>query len=187
MEVEAVRRTCAMVMGSAKHVTLGDDTAFSQTASRLAEMISHNTLNVDWDADGWHYHADAASMGPLTAQYILVLDALNWCFWPSSTGMEYEHLACALKHVLADDHHAFDADRLQAVTPEQLRTWFAPQDVPELEERAEKLREVRAARQQHPTTRQAHSRTRACRVSPCHSPHPYRLAECWRCISMAWH
>jgi hypothetical protein len=34
-----------------------------------------------WDEQGWHYNADAAEGGPLTAQYLLVLDALNWCFW----------------------------------------------------------------------------------------------------------
>ena len=44
--------------------------------------------------------------GPLTAQYLLVLDALNFCFWPEP-GLEYEHLASGLKvrrslHVLRD-------------------------------------------------------------------------------------
>lgn len=34
--------------------------------------------------------------GPLTVQYLLVLDALNFCFWPEP-GLEYEHLARGLK------------------------------------------------------------------------------------------
>ena len=34
--------------------------------------------------------------GPLTAQYLLVIDTLNFCFWPES-GLEYEHLARGLK------------------------------------------------------------------------------------------
>lgn len=38
---------------------------------------------MDWDEDGWHYSADASAFGPLTAQYIFVLDALNFCFWPA--------------------------------------------------------------------------------------------------------
>lgn len=29
-------------------------------------------------------------------QYLLVLDALNFCFWPEP-GLEYEHLAASLK------------------------------------------------------------------------------------------
>ena len=31
-----------------------------------------------------------------TAQYLLALDALNFCFWPQP-GLEYEHLARGLK------------------------------------------------------------------------------------------
>jgi hypothetical protein len=34
--------------------------------------------------------------GPLTAQYLLVIDTLNFCFWPEG-GLEYEHLARGLK------------------------------------------------------------------------------------------
>ena len=34
--------------------------------------------------------------GPLTAQYLLVIDTLNFCFWPES-GLEYEQLARGLK------------------------------------------------------------------------------------------
>lgn len=34
--------------------------------------------------------------GDLTAQYLLVLDALNFCFWPEE-GLSYEHLATGLK------------------------------------------------------------------------------------------
>lgn len=34
--------------------------------------------------------------GDLTAQYTLVLDALNFCFWPEE-GLEYEHMARGLK------------------------------------------------------------------------------------------
>ena len=42
-----------------------------------------------------------------TAQYLLVLDALNFCFWPQPA-LEYEHLARGLKArpllVAAHDH-----------------------------------------------------------------------------------
>lgn len=33
---------------------------------------------VNWDFEGIHYFDN----GPLTVQYLLVLDALNFCFWP---------------------------------------------------------------------------------------------------------
>ena len=38
--------------------------------------------------------------GALTAQYILVVDALNFCFWPEAD-LEYDNLARGIK-VLAD-------------------------------------------------------------------------------------
>ena len=34
--------------------------------------------------------------GDLTAQYLLIIDALNFCFWPQD-GLEYEHLATGVK------------------------------------------------------------------------------------------
>ena len=34
--------------------------------------------------------------GPQTVQYFLVVDALNFCFWPEE-GLEYEHLAKGVK------------------------------------------------------------------------------------------
>lgn len=33
---------------------------------------------VHWDFEGIHYFDN----GPLTVQYLFVLDALNFCFWP---------------------------------------------------------------------------------------------------------
>lgn len=33
---------------------------------------------VNWDFEGIHYFDN----GPLTVQYLFVLDALNFCFWP---------------------------------------------------------------------------------------------------------
>lgn len=104
-----------------------------------AETLVHPPA---WDESGWHYDSDAAAGGPITAQYVLVLDALNFCFWPSETVMEYDTLALALKHALVADPHAFDADRLMTMTAAALAALFAPHDLPNAEERARKLREV---------------------------------------------
>ena len=54
---------------------------------------------IQWDSSGWHYSADASSGGPLTAQYVFVMDALNFCFWPCE-GLEYDTLAMGLKKVI---------------------------------------------------------------------------------------
>jgi hypothetical protein len=95
-----------------------------------------------WDAYGWHYCADAAVNGPLTAQYVAVLDALNFCFWPSKTGMEYDVLATTLKKLLETDADVFSAVRLQSLTPAALAAWFPQHDVPCVEERCTKLNEL---------------------------------------------
>lgn len=97
-----------------------------------------------WDECGWHYAADAASGGPATAQYIMVLDALNFCFWPSSTSMEYDTLAIVLRDQLTADPEAFSAAALSRMQASTLTAWFkaAGHDLPNAAERAKKLREV---------------------------------------------
>lgn len=35
---------------------------------------------VEWDFEGIHYFDN----GPLSVQYLFVLDALNFCFWPGT-------------------------------------------------------------------------------------------------------
>lgn len=44
---------------------------------KMVETID-SIPRVDWDFEGIHYFDN----GPLTVQYLLVLDALNFCFWP---------------------------------------------------------------------------------------------------------
>lgn len=45
---------------------------------------------ISWDDEGWHYHhpdddgADGEKSSSSTCQYIMVLDSLNFCFWPTS-------------------------------------------------------------------------------------------------------
>ena len=70
---------------------------------------------MQWDAQGWHYCTDVAEMGPLTGQYIFVMDALNFCFW-ASPGFEYDALAMSLKLVLEADSTALDAEKLATIS-----------------------------------------------------------------------
>jgi hypothetical protein len=137
--VTRVVDSCGAVAAAAADVRI-DDGAMATLAHRLAAHTCEKPPA--WDDGGWHYSADAAAGGHLTAQYVLVLDALNFCFWPSSTSLEYDTLASVLRDVLLKDEHALDADRLAAMTAETLRGWFAPHDLPNAEERARKLNEV---------------------------------------------
>ena len=113
--LRSVRETCGEVVSLSKHVSL-IESAIETHATKLCEsVIGDFTRDVEWDAHGWHYSADVQSKGPLTVQFIFVMDALNFCFWPSP-GFEYDTLAVALKKVLEHDEHAFDADRLACIS-----------------------------------------------------------------------
>jgi hypothetical protein len=126
-------------MANSKHVKIDGDGAITAAAEQLQ---ANHIDTVSWDDAGWHYADDAGSSGPTTAQYVLVLDALNWCFWPSTNGMEYEQLAVGVTNALRADSKALDADQLAAMTGPRLAAWFAPHDFPDAEQRAAKLREV---------------------------------------------
>lgn len=79
-----------------------------------------------------------------TCQYLLVVDALNFCFWPAP-GLEYEHLAGGVKRALLADVNALDSGRLASIDGAGVQLLFGwPEAVPQQEERAALLREVRA-------------------------------------------
>ena len=99
----------------------------------LADMRT----SVEWDACGWHYQDDT----PLTAQYIFVMDSLNFCFWPVQ-GLEYEHLAMNLRDVLLANPNAFNANNLKSMNSTTLQGWFPAHSLPQLDERVLRLQEL---------------------------------------------
>lgn len=139
-----------------------------------------------WDEGGWHYSADADVVGPRTAQYVFVLDALNFCFWPSEgwvgalpstrvrlalhppvaapRSYEYDSLAVGLRRVLEADPHAFDAERLAKCDESTVARWMGREDACLLDERAAKIREVRP--------------TAAARARPRGKPTPDNRDQC---------
>ncbi|CAK4477764.1 unnamed protein product [Aphanomyces euteiches] len=142
----SVRESTARVAKQAEHVTIHQESVVA-----LAEKLEKVYLGqkeaihdqIAWDFGDVHFYDDAKDEGPLTCQYVFVLDALNFCFWPTPD-MEYEHLARGLKNALRDDPHIFDADRLANVTPETLVSWFAPFTPPQIDERVRKMQELGA-------------------------------------------
>eukprot|EP00601_Ochromonadales_sp_CCMP2298_P004962 CAMPEP_0173190590 /NCGR_PEP_ID=MMETSP1141-20130122/12427_1 /TAXON_ID=483371 /ORGANISM="non described non described, Strain CCMP2298" /LENGTH=304 /DNA_ID=CAMNT_0014114711 /DNA_START=11 /DNA_END=922 /DNA_ORIENTATION=- len=140
----AVRATCSEVVRLSVHVTIVDS-AIEEHASKFGDsVVGDFGKEVEWDAQGWHYCADVGAIGPLTVQFIFVMDALNFCFWPSPR-FEYDTLAVSLKNVLEKDPSAFNADKLACITEETLASWF-PEDnmIPAIPERVCRLREVGA-------------------------------------------
>eukprot|EP00850_Spirogloea_muscicola_P015034 SM000112S23976 [mRNA] locus=s112:93051:95138:+ [translate_table: standard] len=108
------------------------------STTAVALSIKGNVPMVEWDFEGIHFRDG----GPLTVQYILVLDALNFCFWPDEE-LQYEHLARGLTRALERDAHALDAHRLVEYDGPSLRRllqWSKP--LPLEDERARLLQEV---------------------------------------------
>ncbi len=141
--VESVRSTCSYVMQYAQSVRVVEQAIDNliKDNSKFPMDVNDALSKIQWDSCGWHFNGDAAVAGPLTAQYILVLDALNFCFWPCP-GLEYEHLAIGLKNVLEEDPTAFDADNLVKVDVDTLLKWIPGWDIPLVEERVQRVREI---------------------------------------------
>ena len=156
---ERVRESTARVVSNLSLLRV-DTAATSALATKLAASWAAGAAaggagaDVDaaasaaWGESGWHYTvADAARAGDpaLLCQYVLVLSAVNRCFWPSSSGLEYEDVARGLARVLRADAAAFDAGALSRVSADTVRAWLSPHDVPDADGRAAALREVGAA------------------------------------------
>ena len=136
---ERVRSSCAEVVAAATSVRI-DEQALAALAAELGPVIASQTEVPPWPST--HFSDDAATGGPLTAQYVFVLDSLNFCFWPSTTALEYGDLSSALARVLRADSKAFSAAALQRVDAATLRSWVAPHDLPAADERARLLRQL---------------------------------------------
>ncbi|KAK3020805.1 hypothetical protein RJ639_047677 [Escallonia herrerae] len=104
--MEGVRASSAWVAGHSSHVTVD-----SSGIEKVAESIKDSIPKVEWDYEGIHY----CDNGRLTVQYLFVLDALNFCFWPDKD-LSYDHLALGLKAALQNDKSVFNVDRLQKYT-----------------------------------------------------------------------
>ncbi|KDO34736.1 hypothetical protein SPRG_00798 [Saprolegnia parasitica CBS 223.65] len=141
-----VRESTARVVAEAEHVKISPAGIAALTEKLEAVYLGQKDAihdQIAWDFGDVHYFEDAANDGPLTCQYVFVLDALNFCFWPTPD-MEYEHLARGLKQALTADATIFDADRLATVDATTVASWFAPFSPPQLDERVRKVRELGA-------------------------------------------
>lgn len=100
---EHVVSSCAAVVAVARHVVLKQD-AIHAAATSLLERCRQG---VTWDEEGWHYSLKEEGAAGASeerteraARYLLLLDALNFCFWPDES-WEYDRLACALASAAA--------------------------------------------------------------------------------------
>ncbi len=138
-----VLRSTSAVVRAARSVRL-----HAHGLDRLAETLLQRPASVP----SWEHPLHWRGERHQTANYILVLDALNFCFWPEPRwridyrGQVYDGywaLAAALRRAIELGHPLWDASYLAALTPQRLGDILAGQGVvPLLEERAAHLREV---------------------------------------------
>ncbi|XP_059456118.1 uncharacterized protein LOC132186255 isoform X2 [Corylus avellana] len=130
--MDDVRESSAWVASHSSHV-LVDSAGIEKVVGSIGPIPK-----VEWDFEGIHYFDN----GPLTVQYLFVLDALNFCFWPDKD-LNYDNLASGLKAALQNDKSVFDADHLQKITGPQLRELLRwPRPLPLEDERIRLLHEV---------------------------------------------
>ena len=117
----SVRESCRQWMDGGRSLTKSsvsiDKEALDHFAMEItSSILANKSLQVsEWDADGWHYTGEKYKEGSAdefdalmrmerVALYVLAMDAINFCFWPTSkkdidNSLEYEHLATALRKV----------------------------------------------------------------------------------------
>ena len=142
-----VRRTNAFVMHNQTLVKIK-----KASIDKFVEQMNGEAANLPdgkfvWDRwQDFHLsHIGEYSLEQLTA-YVFAVDAINFCFWPSSpTGeFEYEHMTRNLEKILDSDPLFFTAQRLATVTEQQVRDLIfgGISDFALLDERARLLRQL---------------------------------------------
>jgi hypothetical protein len=140
----AVRESTAWVCKGARHVSLN-----AEALKALAgEMAKDHKLQLEGASGGEqggvgggeaiHYSGSEATM----VQYLFVLDALNFCFWPSEGKWEYEDLSTALKRAVEADAAALSAESLANMSEETLCRLLGGRALPNMPARVEHLRQV---------------------------------------------
>lgn len=133
-----VRESAQWVAGQSSHVSI-DDSAIRSfvTSITLEEAMSIcQGGSVDYDN-----HFVDSSRVELTSRYFLVLDAVNFCFFPEPN-LEYENLSRGLKRSVEDNPDCLDLDALSAIKYDELCSLFRVDCFPLGEERARLVREV---------------------------------------------
>lgn len=137
-----ILETAAWVTSSAKEVSVD-----REAVKKLVNEMDNDTLErlhgpPEFDED-MHF-VDLADPF-LTAQYLLVLDSLNFCFWPHPT-LEYEHIARGLKKSVLRDPTIISAESLMHMESNTLSNllldWQDDDRLPLADERARLLREL---------------------------------------------
>lgn len=151
-----VLTSCRAVVDTSIHVRI-DDAALKSAAKALAKSDSAPA----WDAD-LHYRDTGEHGDERTAMWILVLDALNFCFWGQGTDPRerwcvewkgelvdgYVALVAALTTAVERGYPLHDASWLATIPEKDVSDILAPAkghtEIPLMDHRVRRLRELGA-------------------------------------------
>lgn len=142
--VKEVLRSTKLVAAEAQQVTISEAGVARLASSMRQSGLQRLTSPAAYDTEV-HYFDN----GPRTLQYLLVVDALNFCFWPDSS-LEYEQLAKGVKAAAQHAPDTLEAARLAEASEADVQALIGRQHpLPLQAERARLLREVGRGLQQH--------------------------------------
>lgn len=128
-----VRQTCDFVVQHAQHVKIDDD-----AIEAICSSINKKPEYVDY-FDG--HHLDRASDPETIAAYVFVIDALNFCFWPSN--WEYCDLSKAVNDAFTKNPEFKTAKKMAEIGFEDFKQLvFGGLDFPLIQERHRAINEV---------------------------------------------
>ncbi|KAK9821658.1 hypothetical protein WJX74_005457 [Apatococcus lobatus] len=137
MSLNRVRQNAIFISQAAKQVSISREGIRRAVVGIPSETLDRLASPAAFDSE-LHF----CDHSPLTAQYLLVVDTLNFCFWPEPD-LQYEHLAAGVKVALQSDAEALSADRLAHMDELGVQALFGwPHSVPLQDTRAALLREI---------------------------------------------
>ena len=140
---QLVRETSQWVVSQACNVSINEEAVQRLVEEGPANLEENLYTLKSFDRD-LHF-ADPINNPGLTAQYLLVVDALNFCFWQDDE-LEYADLAGGIKRSITADPSIISAAKLACIDEDgvqDLLQW--PRSVPLAGERARLLRELGSA------------------------------------------
>lgn len=149
-----VLTSCRAVAASSIHVRIDGD-----SINRIATELSTSAESPGWDAD-LHYRATGENGDEHTAMWLMVLDALNFCFWGQGADPHqrwrvrwkgnlvdgYVALVAALTQAVEHGYPLHDPHWLASISSSEVATILTPEsghmEIPLLESRVTNLREL---------------------------------------------
>lgn len=135
---DSIRETCKKVCEASTDVKI-DENNLKKLASIILDQKEFE--NIEWRKYPGHYFNPDDEEG--TINYIFVLDCLNFCFWPSESGWEYEQIAGAIKKIIVDNSKALDASNLCKLSFEDFKkSFYDDMNFPLIKERYRLIQEL---------------------------------------------